>query len=134
MVTAGGWTHVELVARCGARWLRQQPAEATCVDKPFADVRRGSAGGPQQPPDAAENHSYTDSHITVESAIGEVGPAFEAADDDGVYPTEAKAREREQRKAQKATGKTHVVKHRIKTVEEHDEVCSKGMSSLIGTY
>ena len=48
------------------------------------------------------------------------------------FPTEAKTRERELRKAQKAAGKAHVVKPRVKEVEEHYDVCGEDLSSLIG--
>ena len=48
------------------------------------------------------------------------------------YPTDAKAREKERRKAQKASGKAHVGNKQDMTVEEHFDDCGEDLSSLPG--
>ena len=49
-----------------------------------------------------------------------------------VYPTDAKAREKERRKAQKASGKAHLVKKRVMKIEDHFDDCGEDLSSLKG--
>jgi hypothetical protein len=71
-------------------------------------------GGPQQLPDS-----------------GRYRPKPEQQTIKDVYPTDAKAREKE-RKAQKASGKAHVVKKRIMKVEDHFDDCGEDLSSLKG--
>ena len=48
------------------------------------------------------------------------------------YPTEAKSREKERRRAQKASGKSHVVIQRDLQFEEHYNDCGEDLSSLTG--
>ena len=85
----------------GSRWLQQLPATVDCVDKPLA-------GGPQQRPDSVGNLRTG----TVRDS-GEPAPSL-AAQNETSFPTEAKTRERARRTAQKAAGKAHVAKRRIR--------------------
>ena len=67
----------------------------------------------------------------MNSPSDELTPALATLETAGAVLTEAKARERERRKAQKAAGKSHVVKHCVKEVEAHYDGCGEDVSSLI---
>ena len=67
--------------------------------------REAEPGGPQQHPDS----------LTTTAKV---------------FPTEAKERERERRKAAKAAGTKHEVKKRTVHVEEHYDDCGEDMRSL----
>jgi len=70
-------------------------------------------GGPQQLPDSGRYRSKPEQQTI-----------------NNVYPTDAKAREKEMRKAQKASGKAHVVNKIIMKIEEHFDDCGENLSSL----
>ena len=72
-------------------------------------------GGPQQLPDSGRYRPKPEQH-TVKN----------------VYPTDAKAREKDRRKAQKASGKAHVVKKRSMKIGDHFDDCGEDLNSLTG--
>ena len=52
-------------------------------------------------------------------------------DSQHLFPTDAKAREKERRKAAKEAGNEHVVKKRKKVMEDHHDDCGEDLSSLM---
>ena len=103
--------------------MQQHPAQELCSDKP-------PEGGPQQLPDSVGNASRN--QIARHSPNDKLTPPPARSEAIDSFPAEAKTRERERRKAQKAAGKAHVVKRRVKDVQEHDDACGEDLSSLIG--
>ena len=63
-----------------------------------------------------------------EPSVGEIGGSNSPAPQ--AYPTDAKVREKERRKAEKAAGVEHKVKKRKKIIEDHHDDCGEDLSSL----
>jgi hypothetical protein len=110
----------QLVGAWIAKWLGSVPdGEDEPSRNSMSVTSRGSRqadpSGPQQLPDS---RGYDDLHESQTKTV---------------YPTDAKAREKERRKAQKASGKAHIVKKRNIAVEEHYDDRGEDLSALQGT-
>ena len=81
--------------------------------------------------DWGKSQQAPDSAICTPSVAGQpVAGSIADSDRLQLFPTDAKAREKERRKAAKEAGNEHVVKKRKKIMEDHHDDCGEDLSSL----